>query len=127
MSKVLIVEDNPTVVNLYRNALRSAGFSVQAVNDGAAVADALTAFDPDAVLLDLVLPSVDGLTLLRQMRSDARFTTLPVIVFSNTYTNDRLNEIWEAGATQVMSKASSTPKLVTDAVRAAVASRPPRP
>jgi CheY-like chemotaxis protein len=127
MTKVLIVEDNVTVLNLYRNTMRAAGFTVQAETDGAAGLAAIESFKPDVVLLDLVLPKVDGLTLLRQLRADERFTALPVVVFSNAYSGERLNEVWEAGATQVLPKASSSPKHVIDAVRAVVALREPKP
>ena len=125
MSKVLIVEDNATVLNLYRNALRGAGFTVHAAADGAAGLAAVSAFEPDAVLLDLVLPSMDGLTLLRRLRAEPRHAALSVVVFSNAYTAEKLNEVWEAGATQVPAKASTTPRHVIDAVRSAIAARTP--
>ena len=126
MSKVLIVEDNTVVVNLYRNTLRAAGFTVQAAVDGTSGLAAVESFAPDAVLLDLVLPSMDGVGVLRALRADPRFEPLPVIVFSNAFSGERLNEVWEAGATQVLSKASSSPKHVIEALRSALAARPPQ-
>lgn len=123
MSKVLIVEDNATVLNLYRNSIRAAGFIVHGEADGHAGLSALDTFAPDVMLLDLALPSMDGLTVLKRMRADARYEALPVIVFSNTYTGERLNEVWEAGATQVLPKASSTPRRVVDTIRAVLANR----
>ena len=125
MSKILIVEDNATVVNLYRNTLRAAGFTVQAAADGASGLAMVTSFSPDVVLLDLVLPNMDGFAALRKLRADPQFASLPVIVLSNTFTSERLNEVWEAGATQVLAKASSSPKHVIEAVRAVLALRPP--
>lgn len=124
MTKVLIIEDNLTVTTLYRNVLLGAGFAVEAASDGAKGLAAVASFQPDVVLLDLMLPSIDGLTLLRKLRADPTSATLPVIVFSNAYTGDRLSEVWEAGATQVLAKASSTPKQVVDTVRTALAQRP---
>ena len=123
MTKVLIVEDNPTVTSLYRNTLRVAGFTVQVAADGHAGLEAMASFAPDAVLLDLMLPGMDGVTLLRTLRADNRFATTPVIVFSNSYTNQRLEEVWDAGATQVLAKASSTPKQVVEAIKAAIGER----
>ena len=120
MSKVLIIEDNATVLTLYRNMLRAAGFTVEGATDGAKGLAAVSTFRPDVVLLDLVLPALDGITLLRRLRADPASAALPVIVFSNSYTGERLNEVWDAGATQVLAKASSTPKQVVEAVRSAV-------
>jgi CheY-like chemotaxis protein len=123
MTKVLIIEDNVTVTNLYRNLLRAAGFAVEAASDGAKGLAAVSSFRPDVVLLDLMLPAVDGMAILRTLRADPEWAALPIVVFSNSYSGERLNEVWEAGATQVLAKASSTPKQVVDAVRATVAAR----
>ena len=123
MLKVLIIEDNVTVTTLYRNMLRAAGFVVEAAADGAKGLAAVSSFRPDVVLLDLMLPAVDGLSVLRTLRADPEWTALPIVVFSNSYSGQRLTEVWEAGATQVLAKASSTPKQVVEAVRATVAAR----
>jgi CheY-like chemotaxis protein len=123
MTKVLIIEDNVTVTNLYRNLLRAAGFAVEAASDGAKGLAAVSSFRPDVVLLDLMLPAVDGMAILRTLRADPEWAALPIVVFSNSYSGERLNEVWAAGATQVLAKASSTPKQVVDAVRATVAAR----
>jgi len=123
MMKVLIIEDNVTVTTLYRNMLRAAGFVVEAAADGAKGLAAVSSFRPDVVLLDLMLPAIDGLSVLRTLRADPEWTALPIVVFSNSYSGQRLTEVWEAGATQVLAKASSTPKQVVEAVRATVAAR----
>jgi CheY-like chemotaxis protein len=123
MTKVLIIEDNAAVVTLYRNTLRGAGFQVEAAMDGAKGLAAVASFKPDLVLLDLMLPSIDGLTVLRTLRADPESAALPVIMFSNAFTGERLNDLWEAGATQVLAKASSSPKQVVEAVRATLAER----
>jgi DNA-binding response OmpR family regulator len=123
MMKVLIIEDNPTVVALYRNTLRAAGYQVDTAVDGAQGLAAVASFRPDLVLLDLMLPSIDGITLLRKLRADPESANVPVIVFSNAFTGDRLTEVWQAGASQVLAKASSSPKQVVEAVRALLAER----
>ena len=123
MMKVLIIEDNVTVTTLYRNMLRAAGFTVETAADGATGLAAVSSFRPDVVLLDLMLPAVDGLSVLRTLRADPEWAALPIVVFSNSYSGQRLNEVWDAGATQVLAKASSTPKQVVEAVRATLTVR----
>ena len=123
MMKVLIIEDNVTVTTLYRNMLRTAGFTVETAADGATGLAAVSSFRPDVVLLDLMLPAVDGLSVLRTLRADPEWAALPIVVFSNSYSGQRLNEVWDAGATQVLAKASSTPKQVVEAVRATLTVR----
>ena len=123
MMKVLIIEDNVTVTTLYRNMLRAAGFAVETAADGATGLAAVSSFRPDVVLLDLMLPALDGLSVLRTLRGDPEWAALPIVVFSNSYSGQRLNEVWDAGATQVLAKASSTPKQVVEAVRATLPAR----
>lgn len=118
---VLIVEDNIALANVYRATLSMSGFAVQVTATGSAAIAAIDKQLPDAIILDLVLPDMDGLSILTALRAagGAR-ASLPVIVFSNTYSGERLQQVWDAGATQVLAKASSSPKQVVAAVRAAV-------
>lgn len=121
MSKVLIIDDNVTITSLYGAVLRNAGHKVEAAHDGEAGLAAVARFKPDVVLLDLAMPKSNGLQVLAGIRSDPASAETHVIVFSNTYTNERLQDIWDAGASQVISKASSTPKQIAEAVRALLA------
>ena len=123
MSKVLLIDDNAAVTSLYGAALRNAGHKVEVAHDGEAGLATVLQFQPDVVLLDLAMPKSNGLEVLANIRSNPGLAELPVIVFSNTYTNDRLPAIWSAGATQVLSKASSTPKQILEAVRTSAAAR----
>jgi CheY-like chemotaxis protein len=71
-------------------------------------------------LLDLVLPRVTGIEVMRQLRSQKDFEQIPVIVFSNTYLSNMVQDAWKAGATKCLSKANCTPKQVIEAVRSAL-------
>jgi CheY-like chemotaxis protein len=90
-------------------------------------------FRPDAVILDLMLPKMTGVELMKKIRSEPDFQQLPVIVFSNTYLTNMVQEAWKAGATKCLSKANCTPKQVIEVVRSALspngvpAAPPPSP
>jgi len=117
MSKrVLIIEDNNVLATVYGSTLSQAGFQVAVASDGQTGLDQLAKFSPDLVVLDLMLPKVDGLEVLRRIRADEARASLPVIVFSNSYTSDRTREVWNAGATQVLVKASCPPKQLLQIV-----------
>ncbi len=115
--KILIIEDDQLVANIYRNKFALEGFTAETAADGDVGLELLNSFRPDAVLLDLVLPRVTGLEVMRKLRAQKDFKELPVIVFSNTYMSNMVQEAWKAGATKCLSKASCTPKQVIDAVR----------
>jgi DNA-binding response OmpR family regulator len=85
----------------------------------------LKTFRPDAVLLDLMLPKVNGIELMKQIRAEAGFQQTPVIVFSNTYLSNMVQDAWKAGATKCLSKANCTPKQIIEVVRQAL--NPPSP
>jgi CheY-like chemotaxis protein len=117
MSKrILIIEDNNVLATVYRSSLCQAGFNVAVANDGQAGLDQVSKFSPDLIVLDLMLPKIDGLEVLRRIRADQAHASLPIIVFSNSYTSDRTQDVWNAGATQVLVKASCPPKQLVQVV-----------
>lgn len=117
MKKILIVEDDLLVANIYRNKFAVEGFQVETASDGQAGLDSLRIFQPDAMILDLMLPKISGVDLMKKVRSQAPFQDLPIIVFSNTYLTSMIQEAWKAGATKCLSKASCSPKQLIDLVR----------
>ena len=122
MSKILIIEDDQVVANVYRNKLVVEGHTVECAGDGETGLEMLGSFQPDALILDLMLPGINGVEVLKKLRADTAFESLPVIVLSNTYLTSMVQEAWRAGATKCLSKASSTPKSVLDVIRTLVQS-----
>jgi len=116
----VIIEDNQVLISVYRSKLTMEGYDVEVAADGERGLALVMNAPPDLVLLDVMLPKLDGVTILKRMRSCAPLVDVPVIVLSNSFTNDRMQEIWAAGATQVLVKASLTPKQLADTVRAAL-------
>jgi DNA-binding response OmpR family regulator len=115
--KILIVEDDQIVANIYRNKFSVEGYQVEVALDGQSGMEMLKTFHPDAVVLDLMLPKMTGVDFMKQIRAQSDFEHLPVIVFSNTYLTNMVQEAWKAGATKCLSKASCTPKQVLEVLR----------
>ncbi len=116
MKKLLIVEDDRIVSGIYKTKFSTEGYQVEVAADGEAGLRAVEHFRPDAVLLDLMLPKITGIEILRQIRVSPVFKDLPVIVFSNTFINSMIEEAWKAGATKCLAKATSTPRQVIEVV-----------
>lgn len=114
MSKILIVEDDKLVSNIYRNRLCVEGYQVEAAADGETGLNLVHGFQPDAVILDLMLPKMTGVELMKRIRAEPRTQRLPVIVLSNTYLTNFVQEAWKAGATRCLPKAHCTPKQLAD-------------
>ena len=116
MKKILIIEDDQLVANIYRNKFSVDGFQVEVALDGVAGIELTNTFHPDAIILDLMLPKVTGVDVLKKIRAQPNLQQLPIIVFSNTYLSNMVQEAWKAGATKCLSKANCTPKQVIDVV-----------
>jgi CheY-like chemotaxis protein len=123
MKKILIVEDDQIIANVYRNKFSLEGFQVEIALDGQKGLDAARALRPDAIILDLMLPKMTGVELMKQIRAEPGMGGVPVIVFSNIYLTSMVQEAWKAGATKCLSKTNCTPKQVIEAVRSALASK----
>jgi DNA-binding response OmpR family regulator len=121
MIKILIIEDDQIVANIYRNKFSVEGFQVEIAHDGAAGLETIRSFRPDAVILDLMLPKMTGVDLMKKVRAEPDFQKLPIIVFSNTYLTNMVQEAWKAGATKCLSKANCSPKQLLDVLRSTLA------
>jgi DNA-binding response OmpR family regulator len=117
MKKILIIEDDQIVANVYRNKLAVEGYQTESAPDGETGLKVMRTFKPDTIILDLMLPRMSGLDVIKQIRSEEEFAKVPVIVFSNTYLTNMIQEAWKAGATKCISKANCSPKEVVEVVR----------
>jgi DNA-binding response OmpR family regulator len=77
--KLLLVEDDPDIQLVARAALKRAGFQVQVAGNGAAALDAVTADRPDVVLLDWMMPEMDGPEVCRRLKHNSLTAGIPVI------------------------------------------------
>jgi CheY-like chemotaxis protein len=117
MKKILIIEDDQIVANIYRNKLAVEGYQVEVTLDGEGGLKLMRTFRPDAIVLDLMLPKMSGVEVIRQIRGEAEFSKLPVIVFSNTYLTNVVQDAWKAGASKCVSKINCPPKELVELVR----------
>lgn len=116
MKKILIIEDDPLIARVYGSKYASAGFETCIANDGEAGLELLKTFKPDLVHLDLMVPKVNGLEIVKHIRSQPGLKTLPVVVLSNTYQNHLVKAVMAAGATELVSKATCTPRMMLEIV-----------
>jgi CheY-like chemotaxis protein len=120
MKKVLIVEDDLPIARIYQGLTRMEGLESQVVGDGEAALESIARGSPDVVLLDLMLPKVNGIEVLKHIRSKAALKNLPVIVFTNACTEDFRQSAMQAGATHCLLKAGTSPKQVIRLIREAL-------
>lgn len=109
MAKILIVEDDKFLRELITQKVLKEGYqAVEAINGEEGVAKAKEE-KPDLMLLDLILPGIDGFEVLRQIRESADTVHVPVIILSNLGQKDDVERGMKLGATDYLIKAHFTP------------------
>jgi DNA-binding response OmpR family regulator len=116
MKKILIIEDDQVIGNVCYNHLMAEGYHVKTTPDGESGLNMMRSFKPDVILLDLILPQMSGMDVIKQVRSEEEFAKIPIIVFSNAYLTNLIQEAWKAGATKCISKANCSPKELIEVV-----------
>jgi CheY-like chemotaxis protein len=116
MKKILIIEDELIVRSIYRRKFELAGYQVETAEEGAAALSLLPVFKPDIIQVDIGLPGIDGVEVIRQIRAWPEFRLVPIIVISSFYRPDLAKEAWKAGATKCVSKMDCTPNLALELV-----------
>jgi DNA-binding response OmpR family regulator len=127
VKKILIIDDDQVVANACYNQLMAEGYQVEAAPDGEAGLKAMHSFKPDAIILDLMLPTMSGPDFIKQVRARAEFARIPIIVFSNTYLTDLIQNSWKAGANKFISKSNCSPDELVDTVLQAIGENNPVP
>ncbi|MFD9794015.1 response regulator [Streptomyces sp. NPDC059070] len=109
MTRVLVVEDEPQLVRALEINLRARKYEVEAAPDGETALGLAAAHPPDAVLLDLGLPDMDGLDVMRTLR---RWSRVPILVVSARNTSDEKVAALDAGADDYITKPFSMAELL---------------
>jgi len=122
MTRVLIVDDDPVQLRLTSEVARRAGFVPVTAGGGE---EALTILRDNpgfgAIILDLVMPYRDGFDVCRAARQNPATKDVPVVVFTNSYLGNLVQQAWAAGANKCLTKAICTPKQLIEVVRSTIA------
>ena len=110
--KILIVDDEPDVADLVAYHLRAKGYQVETVNDPTASIGAARSFLPDLLILDIMMPDLNGMQICRIIRADPRLQQVPIIFLTaKAEENDRISG-FETGCDDYICKPFSTKELV---------------
>lgn len=115
--KVLIVDDTEFYQKAYQNKLLSAGYIASVANNGVEALKALTNDKPDLILLDLMMPIMDGFKVLQTVKANPSLQNIPIIVFSAKGASDEISKALQAGANDFLVKATTTPNKVVEKIK----------
>ncbi len=115
MIKILLVEDDPFLVEIYTTKLKEAGYDVVVAEDGDTALRKINEDTPDLMLLDIVLPNFNGWEILRKIKSDKN--KVKVVVLSNLGEKEEVEKGMKLGATKYLVKAHYTPSEVVKEIK----------
>lgn len=116
MNKILIIDDEKLLANMYKTSLVKGGYEVIVLGDAIGGLKKISEVKPDLILLDIMLPEVNGLDLLNQLKNDKALSTIPVIMLTNLTWQPGPEVPLEHGALDVWVKARNKPADVLEKV-----------
>jgi DNA-binding response OmpR family regulator len=122
MARVLVIDDEPDVLLLCRVNLEHAGHDVLEASDGEAGLALVRSTLPDVVVLDLMLPHIDGFTVLSLLRASADTLPIPVLVLTAKAQREDQIRCWRGGAAAFLAKPFAPDELATTVTRILTAS-----
>ena len=109
MSKILFVEDDPLIVKIYTTRLTADGYEVLSADNGEAGLKLAEEMVPDLIVLDVMMPKMDGFAVLTKLRQNEKTKNVPILIYSNLAQEDEMNRAKTLGATEFIIKANFSP------------------
>ncbi len=118
MPKVLLVEDDEMLHGMYTQKFKNQGYDVVSAYNGADGVKLAESEQPDIILLDVIMPKMDGFVALKKIRKGETTAKIPVVLLTNLGQEEDVRKGRELGANDYFIKANHTPQEVVDKVKA---------
>ena len=114
--KILLIEDDPFLLSMYATKFELQGFQIISADDGEKALKAANKETPDVILLDVLLPKMDGFEVLAELKKNAATKDIPVILLTNLSQRDDLEKGLALGAVDYLIKAHFMPTEVVEKI-----------
>lgn len=115
--RVLLVEDEKMLSSMYATKFTKEGFDLIQAFDGEEGLAKAQSLKPDLILLDIIMPKLDGFVVLKMLKQDAALKKIPIILLSNLGQDEDIRKGKELGANDYFIKANHTPAEIVDKVK----------
>ena len=115
--KVLLVEDDPMIIDMYKLRLEEEGYEPIITDKGSEAIDLAKREKPDIILLDIILPEVDGFSVLSSLKGESETKKIPVIIMTNLGQETDQDKGKQLGAEEYFVKAQHTPADVVNVIK----------
>jgi len=113
---ILLVEDDAFVSDIYQTKISSEGFDMMVAENGLEAIKRLEEKIPDLILLDIIMPYMDGIDTLKKIKAEEKWKKIPIILLTNLSEKDKIKEALGIGATDYLIKSHFTPSEVISKV-----------
>jgi len=117
MKNILLVEDDPFLIDIYSTKFKESKFIIDVAQDGDKCFEKLSEKSFDMVILDIVLPHIDGWGILKRIKEDSKHQSLPVVILSNLGQKEEVEKGLNLGAIKYLIKAHYTPSQVVEEIK----------
>ena len=115
--KLLLIEDDPFIRDIYNVKFSQEGFEVTMAENGVEALKKMEELVPDIILLDIVMPYMDGMETLKNIRSKEEWKKIPVIMLTNISEKEKITESEDYGISDYLIKSQFTPSEVVQKVK----------
>lgn len=122
--KILIADDDEALLDIYYTLFTEKGFEVRSAINGEDVLRRVKEFVPDVILLDIIMPLLDGVNTLRKLKADPSTKHIPVIIFTNLDTEKDIAESKAAGCALYLVKSQYSPSQLVVKIQEVLDNRP---
>lgn len=123
MTKILIVEDDTYLLKLYSEIFQNENFEVALAEDGREALQKAGEFVPEVILLDLMIPYIDGFGVLQELKKDPKTEKAKVVVLTNLDSETQKQKALSLGADKFLVKSGNTPDLLLNSVKETLAAK----
>lgn len=116
--KILVVEDDIFISDIYQVKFKQEGFEVAIAVNGLEALKILDNFRPDIILLDIIMPQMDGIETLKKIKNNDKLKNIPIIMLTNISEKEKVEESEEMGVNDYLVKSQFTPSEVVGKVNA---------
>jgi len=117
MKKIILVEDDEIVARMYEKVFSLGGFQVATASDGREGLDKIKQILPDLVILDVMMPKMNGLEVLHELKLNQSTKDIPVVMLTNLNLPEEVRLALESGAARYLVKCNNEPKEVFEIVQ----------
>jgi CheY-like chemotaxis protein len=116
MANILLVDDDPVLLKLYKTRLERDKHAVEICGDGESALVLLKTFKADVIILDLMMPKVNGFKFLEQFKNDTLIKSIPIIVFSSLIRPEQAEFLKKQGVKETINKIDVTPTQLVETI-----------